>query len=374
MAQGVHSSNNKHPLEESEQVSPEPKRTAAMDHMRQILLGASDADIEALRSVLCDTDLNHVVDSLNMKNSVWYVEPFADKVGFANKENAYRAARNKNLFDSDMLLADAVGRTVTASPSVDAPSKTILNPVPDDTVVPASSRARVRFMTPGNLMEWLSGCHTESARKLRRGLVWFYATHERAQVQKEMDAVMQELQAARAELAEKDEAIIELTAMLEDHKKVEMNRLPEPPMEIFKLFKKDNLVASMRRRPSTILARMRVFKNLQFDEVTGIEPFAEACETWDAWHKMATSMRLCYRQPLPHTNKKGKTTQVNTYSYMRVTQPVMEVMLASMTPVRADWLRGVLHRLDLVDTMQEASLDTYLAPRQQQQHPGMGVA
>jgi hypothetical protein len=371
MAQRVqHSSSSKRPLEEGEQVSPEPKRTAAMDHMRQMLLGASDADIEALRSVLRDTDLNHVMDSLNMKNSVWYVEPFAAKVGFANKENAYRAARNKNLFDSDMLLADAVGRTVTASPSVDAPSKTILNPVPDNTEVSASSRARVRFMTPSNLMEWLSGCQTEAARKLRRGLVWFYATHEKAQVQKEMEEVTRELQAARAELAEKDEAIIELTAMLEDHKKVEMNRLPDPPMEIFKLFKKDNLMASMRRRPSTILGRMKVFKNLHFDEVTGIEPFAEACDTWDAWHKLATSMGLCYRQPLPHTNKKGKTTQVNTYSYTPLTQPVMEGILATMTSVRADWLRGVLRHLGLVDMTQEApSVDTYSSA-----HSGMGVA
>jgi hypothetical protein len=72
-------------------------------------------------------------------------------------------------------------------------------------------------MTPANLMEWLSGCCTRSAEKLRRGLVWFYVTHERAKVQEELDAVTWELEATRHEVASKDEAIAELTAMLEDH-------------------------------------------------------------------------------------------------------------------------------------------------------------
>jgi enamine deaminase RidA (YjgF/YER057c/UK114 family) len=95
--------------------------------------------------------------------------------------------------------------------------------------------------------------------------------HERARAQEQVEAVTQELQAARNQIVQQDIAYAELTAFLDEHKKTEMERLPEPPMEIFKMFKRNNLVASMRRRPSTIAARVRVFTDLRFEEVKGIE-------------------------------------------------------------------------------------------------------
>ena len=327
-----------------------------MDRMRQILLGASDSDLETLRAVLTNDDLGRVVDSMGLCNSVWNVEPFADKVGFAQKENAFRAARHNGLIDSDMLLADAVGRTL------DARSNVILNPVPEDTVVSAGSRARVRFMTPANLMEWLSGCRTRSAEKLRRGLVWFYATHERDKALSDLDAVSQELVAARQEIGAKDEAIAELTALLEDHKREEQRLRPNPSTEVFKLYRQGDLVVSMRRRPSTVAARAKVLGILNFEEVPGLAPFQDACDTWDGWQKLATSMGLCHRQPVPYTNKKGRTVFVNAYLFTPLTPATLDSMLATLTPARAEWLRGTLAVLGgVVDTMQ-STLDGYLVP------------
>jgi hypothetical protein len=117
----------------------------------------------------------------------------------------------------------------------------------------------------------------------------------------------------------------------------------------------------MRRRPSTIAPRAKVFNELGFEEVTDIVPFTEACDTWDAWHKLVASMGLCYRQPVPHTNKQGKTMHVNMYMFMPMTPVTLDSMLAMMSPTRAEWLRGVLVRLCMVDTTQ-TTLDAYMVP------------
>ena len=344
-----------------ENVKEEEEDNNGRERMEVYLLGASKKDIDCLWSVLSDVEFNQVVDSFNIGKCVWNVEPFADKAGFANRENAFRSARSRGLIDSDMLLSDAVGRMTTLSPSIEEPTKTILNPVPDTTVVPSTSRARVRFMTPTNLVEWLSSANTDAGRRLRRGMMWLYATIERKRTMDQLHAVQRELQTTRAALAERDEAFAELTAILDEHQKNEAEKTTPPPVEVFKLFKKDNKVGFLKRRPSTLASRVKVFTDLRFQEVEGVEGFVEACDTWDAWHKLMVKKGLCYRDPVRHTSKKGKISHVNTYVYSAVSPVTLDNLLADMKPARAQWLRSVLGKLDGVIDSSQTSLDSYFS-------------
>jgi hypothetical protein len=354
-------------IEDVKKEEEEDLKDDGRERMEVYLLGASKTDIDSVWSVLSDVEFNQVVDSFNIGKCVWNAEPFADKAGFSNRENAFRAARSRGLIDSDMLLSDAVGRMTTLSPSVEEPTKTILNPVPDTTVVPSTSRARVRFMTPTNLVEWLSSANTDAGRRLRRGMMWLYATIERKRTMDQLHAVQRELQTTRAELAERDQAFAELTAILEEHQQNEAEKTTPPPVEIFKLFKRDNKVGFLKRRPSTLASRVKVFTDLRFQEVEGVEPFVEACDTWDTWHKLMVKKGLCYRDPVRHTSKKGKISHVNTYVYTPVSPVTLDSLLADMKPARAQWLRKVLAKLDGVIDSTQTSLDNYFVPQQQQQ-------
>jgi hypothetical protein len=148
-----------------------------MDHMRQVLGGAGKNDWRHLKGVLRDEEFNTVAKLLGMPGALFNVEPFAERVGFRHKSNAIRAGKAKKLIACTMSLAEARGKKTIPGRLPGQPDRVIMNPIDENEPLDPKSRSRIRFMEGPDLLEWLCGCQTKAAERLRRGLVWFYALH-----------------------------------------------------------------------------------------------------------------------------------------------------------------------------------------------------
>jgi hypothetical protein len=318
-------------------------------------MGANEDDLRALRSILTDEELNSVSDSMGMKGVVLNVEPFAQKVGFTRKENAFRAAKAKDLITSSMPLADARGRTLDPGGNV------ILNPISEDLVVAPGSRARVRFMTPAQLMEWLSGCNTPNCQEVRRGLAWFYAMHERERELKEIDELTAELADAHKTIEEKDDALAELVAILQEHKEAELKRRRAITPGLFKIYRNGSRIVPMKRQPTTLAPRIKVLQSLGFSEIPDIPTHPEAGKAWDQWHKVMKKKGLSQRSPVPY--RKDNTARILwAYKIDAMTPAALEDTLTGLTPWQAEWMRKVVNMLDGVVDVSQSTMDEYMVP------------
>ena len=143
-----------------------------------LLQGATPEDLALIQDLLTDEDIQRFRQYMT-SDVLWNSDAFVDKVGFANKENAIRNARAKNLIFCHVSLKEACGmKEIQGLP--------IINPVPTHTVVPPSSRARVRFMKTWDVFEWITGATTERAKGVRKALGWFFFTADKERMQKEV--------------------------------------------------------------------------------------------------------------------------------------------------------------------------------------------
>ena len=125
-----------------------------------LLQGATAEDLALIRDLLTDEDIQRFGQYIS-QDVLWNSDAFVDKVGFDRKDTAIRNARAKNLIFCDVSLKEACGmKKIQGLP--------IINPVPTSTVVPPSSRARVRFMRTWDVFEWITGRRLGMQRECAR--------------------------------------------------------------------------------------------------------------------------------------------------------------------------------------------------------------
>jgi hypothetical protein len=310
-----------------------------MERMLDKLYSASADELCNLYNMLSDEDINQIMESLPLCNAVWNVEVFADKVGFADKGNAFRYASQKNLIDSEMLLKDAVGKTY------DEKDQAIINPVPSNLSVLPTSRTRVRFMTPRNLMEWLMACHTKSAEKLRRSLVWTYALHTREKLQQEVASACQQLDAMKREVKQAPRKTDASTTAA----------------RVFKIFKycDEPIYVSVQRKSATLTSRVKTLSKAGFAEMTGVPTYARASSVWSAFMGSMKKRNHCVKAHVP-----GGKSYVYAHRYNPVTPAVIEDVIKQLGLSASDdeWLRTTLGALDGIVDVTQKTMGAYMQP------------
>jgi hypothetical protein len=153
--------------------------------VESVLQGATKEDLSVIRDLLTDDDIIRFGQYLNT-DVLWNSDAFVDKLGFATKVNAIRNARTKDLIVYDISLKEAVGLT-------ELDGRPIVNPVPASTVVPPSSRTRVRFMGTWDVLEWISGATTDRAAAVRRALWWLFFVSDKEQLKRKLDEAEREV-------------------------------------------------------------------------------------------------------------------------------------------------------------------------------------
>lgn len=159
-------------------------RQLHLSDMATAVPSASTEDLKVITEILTYADV-HFRQHLG-KDVLWVSDVFFDIAGFSKQGNTIRHARTKNLIHYELSLSSAVGLT-------ELRGFPIVNPIPADTPVAPSSRAKAYFMTTWSVLEFLSGGSTPQAQAVRKALWYFFFTSEKAHLQKQLEEAEQKV-------------------------------------------------------------------------------------------------------------------------------------------------------------------------------------
>ncbi|ELU10540.1 hypothetical protein CAPTEDRAFT_191455, partial [Capitella teleta] len=244
----------------------------------------------------------------------------------------------------------------------------IENPVQSGDVAPATPGPvkKIRFMLTRDLLQWIGDARTQEAGDIRMALWWFFSAADRDHFKGQLDRAESNIDAMKAELAEKDATLSGSNAIIEEEnasKKAVIRSIHMPRLgngrEVFAVVFNPSIghITSIRRTQMGFPPRVRELQKSGFTIIgTPARDVPNARYKWKAalveMVKQSSVRRDWVR------NEAKPNSDLNTYRILNGGD-LDAVIAADCDEKEAKWLRGVLADIGITSANQ-MRMDKYL--------------